>query len=372
MTLDIPSYRLYNQRLSTTTFTTPTEVVSWLGAVQAQDYAGAKWALAQRMTDTTDAALDRAFADGSILRTHLLRPTWHFVTPGDIRWLLKLTGPRVQAGNAFMYRRTEMDTAIIKKSYAVLEKALRDGKQLTRAELGAAFEKAGIVAEGQRLSYFMMSAELDGIIVSGARRGKQFTYTLLEERVPPVKALSREESLAELVKRYFLTRGPATLQDFTWWSGLTMADAKNGIEMVKSGFIREMIDGQEYWFSDVKPPKNKRDPQTFLLPNYDEYFIGFKDRSAIGKIARQANIAADDPTLIAHVIILNGQIVGGWRRTLNKAEAFVETSLITKLGKAEKQAIADAADCFGKFLELPVSLIHKVYTNEQRKTRSLS
>jgi len=369
--LDITSYRLYNQRLSTTTFKTPAEVVNWLGAVQAQDYAGAKWALAQRMTDTTDAALDQAFADGSILRTHLLRPTWHFVTPADIRWLLKLTGPRVQAGNAFMYRKSEMDKAIIRKSYVVLEKALRDGKQLTRTELGLALEKAGIVAEGVRLGYFMMSAELDAVICSSGRRGKQFTYTLLEERVPPVKALTREEALAELVKRYFLTRGPATLQDFTWWSGLTMADARNGIEMVKSRFVSETMAGQEYWFNDSMPPGKEKSLTAYLLPNYDEYFIGFKDRSAIGKFARQANITADDPALIAHIIILDGQIVGGWRRTLNKDRVLVEASLIKKLIRSEKQALADAADRFGRFLELPISLIHKEHTNEQRKTRSL-
>ncbi len=359
MALDIPSRRLYNQRLSRTDFKTPNEVVSWLGAVQAQDYAGAKWALAQRTTDATDAALDRAFADGSILRTHLLRPTWHFVTPRDIRWLLKLTGPRVQAGNAFMYRKAEMDKAVIRKSYTVLEKALRDGKQLTREELGGALEKAGILAEGQRLSYFMMSAELDGIIVSGARRGKQFTYTLLEERVPPVRAVSREEALVELVKRYFSTRGPATLQDFSWWSGLTMADAKNGIEMVKSEFVSDVLHGKEYWFSASRLPKNKQHPRVFLLPNYDEYFIGFKDRSAITQVARQAGIAADDPALIAHVIILDGQIIGGWRRMLNKSGVLVETSLITKVGRTEWGLIAQAAERFGRFLNLRVSLTYK-------------
>ena len=369
--MDIPLYRLHNQRLSTTTFTTPDEVVSWLGAVQAQDYAGAKWALAQRMTDTTDAALDRAFADGSILRSHLLRPTWHFATPTDIRWLLQLTAPRVHAVNAFMYRQTELDKTTFKKSYFVLEKSLRDGKQLTRTELAAALEKAGIIANGIRLGCIMMSAELDGLLISGARRGKQFTYALLEERVPPVRALSREEALAELTKRYFLTRAPATLADFVWWSGLTMADAKMGIEMVKSEFVSEKIDGQEYWCSDSKPPKRDDSPRAFLLPNYDEYFIGFRDRSAIGKFVNQANLAANDPALIAHVIILNGQVVGGWRRTLNKNDVLVETKLFAKLDKAEKQLIAEAAERFGKFLELPVSLMFKEYFHEQRKTRSL-
>jgi len=371
MNLEITHFRLYNQRLSTTTFKTPNEVVQWLGAVQAQDYAGAKWAIAQRMLDATDSALDQAFADGSILRTHLLRPTWHFVTPKDIRWMLKLTAPRVHAVSAYMYRKEGLDKAIIKKSYAVLEKSLRDHKQLTRAELGSAFEKSGIIAEGQRLSYFMMSAELDGVICSGARRGKQFTYALLEERVPQAKAISRAEALTELISRYFSTRAPATLHDFTMWSGLTMADAKNGIEMVKSLFMSEDINGQTYWFPESAPPEKIKTPTAYLLPNYDEYFIGFKDRSAIGEVAKRAGIKGDDPALIAHIIILDGQIVGGWRRTLKKDEALVETSLLTKLTEAEERAIADAAERFGKFLGLAVSLTHKEHANEQRKTRSL-
>jgi hypothetical protein len=371
MALDIPSYRLYNQRLSTPNFKTPHAVVQWLGAVQAQDYAGAKWALAQRMMDTTDTALDQAFADGSILRTHLLRPTWHFVTPQAIRWMLALTAPRVHAVSAYMYRQSGLDKATFKKSNATLEKALRDGKQLTRTELTTALDKAGISADGFRLTYLMMYAELEGLICSGARRGKQFTYALLEERVPPVKTIDRSEALAELTSRYFATRGPATLADFTMWSGLTMTDAKNGIEMVKSQFVSEVLNGQTYWFPESTPPKKAKSPTAYLLPNYDEYFIGFKDRSAIGEVAKKAGIKGDDPALIAHIIILDGQIVGGWRRTLKKDEVVVETSLITKLNEADEGAVANAAERFGRFLELPVSLIHKEHTNEQRKTRSL-
>jgi hypothetical protein len=353
---EIARRRLHNQRLSIPSFNKPEEVVSYLGAVQSQDYAGAKWALAQRMTDTSNVLLDKAFNEGSILRTHLMRPTWHFVAPKDIRWLLKLTGPRVHAVNAFMYRQSDIDPALIKKSYTVLEKALRGNKQLTRTELGSTLEKAGIPAKGVRLGYFMMSAELDGVICSGGRRGKQFTYALLEERVPPVKSLTRDEALAELMKRYFSTRGPATLQDFTWWSGLTMADAKHGIELIKSGFQQEEMDGQTYWFSEIIPAIDTRFPMAYLLPNYDEYFIGFKDRSAIGQVAREANIGKDDPSVMAHLIILDGQVVGGWQRTLEKSKVTVELNPFTKLTKPEKQAVAESADRFGKFLDLTVEL----------------
>jgi len=355
MTLDIVRHRLHNQLLAQTEYTQPGQIVEWLCAVQSQDYAGAKWALGQRVKDaTTDAAIDKDFNEGKILRTHLMRPTWHFVAPADIRWLLMLTAPRVHAVNAFMYRKLELDSAILKKSYKVLEKALQGNKQLTRAELGIALEKAGILAEGLRLGYIMGSAELDGVICSGARKGKQFTYALLEERASQVKPLKRDEALAELTRRYFTTRGPATLQDFTWWSGLTMADAKKGIEMVKSKFVSEVLEDQTYWFADSTSPVREKSPTVHLLPNYDEYFIGFKDRSAIGEVAKRAGIKADDPSLIAHIIILDGQIVGGWRRTITKNAVMLEPKLLVDLTKSQERALAREVDRYSEFLQLPV------------------
>jgi len=370
MALDIASYRLHNQRLSENKLETPADVVTWLGAVQAQDYAGAKWAIGQRMKDATDTALERAFNEGRILRTHLLRPTWHFVTPDDIRWMLELTAPRVRALMAYMDRQLELDKITFKKSNTALIKILRGGKYLTRAELGSALQKSGINTDKLRLGHIMMHAELDGVVCSGPRRGKQFTYALLEERVPAAKALTRDESLAELVTRYFQSHGPATLQDFGIWSGLTITDARFGIEMVKSHFVSEVIDSQTYWFTETQLTRRKKSLTAYLLPNYDEFFIGFKDRSAIGRVALQAGIQKDDPALIAHIIILDGQLVGGWKRILKKNEVLVEASLITKLTDPEKQAIADAAELCGTFLGLPVSLSYKEHKHEQRKTRS--
>lgn len=355
--LEIAHRRLRNQGLSKIIFKSANDIVTQLGAVQAQDYAGAKWALGQRLKDSSDAALDKAFADGSILRTHLLRPTWHFVSPTDIRWLLMLTGPRVQAGNAFMYRKMELDRATFKKSNAVLEKVLQGGAQLTRTEFASAFEQKGIFTkDGIRLGLLMMNAELDGVICSGARRGKQFTYALLEERVPLVKSISREEALAELSKRYFNTRGPATIQDFAWWSGLTMSDAKNGIEMNQSQFKSEAINDQTYWFNESKSSTKVKSLTAYLLPNYDEYFIGFKDRSAIGGRVSWSNLDESSSAFIAHILFIDGQIVGGWRREPKKDSVIVELNLITKLKKAEHEAIADASERYGKFLGLPVEL----------------
>lgn len=369
MNLDIASYRLHNQRLLQTDLTQPAEVVNWLGAVQSQDYAGAKWALGLRTRGLTDPDVDRAFADGSILRTHVLRPTWHFVTPADIRWMLALTGPRVHAVNATMQRQLEVDKATIRKSHQLMEKTLRGHNYLKREEIASELEKVGIRAAGPRLAYIVMSAELDGLICSGPRRGKQFTYALLEERVPRGRDLTRDEALAELVKRYFQSHAPATLQDFCVWSGLTLADAKNGIEMVRSGFMSEGINGQTYWFPETKPVKRKI-PIAHLLPNYDEYFIGFKDRSAIAQSIRKSEIQKDDPALLSNIIVLNGQVIGGWKRTLKKNQVHVEASLLTGLSDDDKLAIQRAAELFATFLELPLALSYKVSDREQRTSRS--
>ncbi|HEU4794889.1 MAG TPA: winged helix DNA-binding domain-containing protein, partial [Pyrinomonadaceae bacterium] len=195
----IVSERLHNQKLSSSTFQRPVEVVRWMGAVQAQDFHGAKWALALRMRATTDQAIQDAYNNGEILRTHLLRPTWHFVAPEDIRWLLELTGPRVNLKCGSGYRMFELDAAVFKKSHRAITNALKGGKQLTRSDLKAVLNRAGVAADnGIRLGHILIRAELDRVICSGPRKGNQFTYALFEERVPPGKSFTRDEALAEL------------------------------------------------------------------------------------------------------------------------------------------------------------------------------
>ncbi len=253
--------------------------MSWLGAMQAQEYTSAKWAIGLRLHNIQEADIDQAFNVGAILRTHLLRPTWHFVIPADIRWLLALTAPRVNAINAFMHRKLELDNKVLKRSNDALAKSLEGGKQLTRTELKTKLEKKKIIADGLRLGYIMAQAELDGIICSGPKEGKQFTYALLEERVPPVKHLNKDEALAELSKRYFSSRGPATLKDFSTWSGLSCVDVKSGLGMVKSQFVQEKINNEDYYFLP-SVSINKEVQNAYLLPIYDEYIMGYKNRSA--------------------------------------------------------------------------------------------
>ena len=353
---EIARLRLHNQRLSSTTFHTAQQVVTHLGAVQSQDYAGAKWAVGQRMVEASDAALEQAFNDGCLLRTHVLRPTWHFVSPEDIRWMLKLTAPRVHAANAFAYRQSGWDTTTFKNSNRVLEKTLRDGKQLTRAELGSALDKAGITAEGVPLGYLTIYAELEGIICSGVRRGKQFTYALLDERAPQAKSLTREEALAELTRRYFMSRGPATLQDFVWWSGLSMADARKGLELVKVELRQQTIDDQTYWLGDSIPKIKDKPGTVCLLPDYDEYLVAYADRRSAFDTTHTDKLDSRGMVLAQYTMVLDGQVTGTWKRILKARQVLMEMVCFRVLGKVEKQAVTEAAEGYGKFLGLPVEL----------------
>jgi len=355
--VDLARRRLATQHLLTPTITEPAEVVRRLGAVQAQDYGSAKWGVGTRTRGAVDAVVERAANEGSILRTHVLRPTWHFVTPADIRWMLALTAPRIKAAMAYYDRQLELDAAVFRRSNGAVSRALPDGRQLTRAELAQVFRRARVNAAGsQRLGHLLMRAELEGIACSGARRGKQATYALFEERVPPAAPLDRDEALLELTGRYFATRGPATVQDFAWWAGLTVADASRGVEIVGRRLEREVINDETYWLEPATRSPRKRSPTAHLLPNYDEYFIGFKNRSAIGERLSVAEGMMVGDALRAHVIVVDGQLVGGWKRTLTRAAVVVELTLLVSLTKPEQEAVVAAAQALGGFLELPVEL----------------
>jgi hypothetical protein len=346
--------RLAGQYLTTTGPQTGSDVVRALGAVQAQDYAGAKWAVGQRTRDATDAGLERELSDGTILRTHVLRPTWHFVAPADIRWMLALTAPRVKAAMAYHDRVFDLTPRVYRRGTAALTKALAGGKHLTRAELAKTLERAGVrTTSGQRLG-LMLRAELDAVVCSGPRRGKQATYALLDERVPPAAILERDEALLELVRRYFSTRGPATQRDFAWWSGLSVADAKRGIQIAERDLEEVAFDGQPFYFIERVLPKAR--PSAHLLPNYDEYFIGYKDRSAIAARLGHAKPVTGGSWLIAHAAFVDGQLVGGWKRALERNAVLVELDLASRLTAAEKRRVVAAAQRFGAFLGLPVTL----------------
>jgi Winged helix DNA-binding domain len=344
--LDVATQRLHNQQIENTNLKAPSDVVAWLGAMQAQDYAAAKWAIGLRLQHVTDADVEQAFTEGKILRTHVLRPTWHFVTPEDIHWLLKLTAPRVHAFNAYQYRQLELDDTLFKRSSNVFVKELQGGKQLTRSELATMLEEASILAKGSRLAHIIMCAELEGILCSGARRGKQFTYTLLEERAPNAKSLERDEALAELVKRYFSSHGPATLQDFAWWSGLTVTEAKVGLENAKSHLIQETIEGQTYWLS--QNINNAVSTNVHLLPWFDEFLVAYKDRSAVLESVNTKQVNAGG--MLNPTIISDGQVVGTWKSVLKKDTVTLHLMPFRSLEETEKHSLAVAVERYSTFL----------------------
>lgn len=354
-TSDIIHYRLINQQIARTKFKKPDEIVTWLVAMQAQEYAMAKWSIGLRLPGSKDADIEKAFNDGSILRTHLMRPTWHFVTPADIRWMLALTAPRVHAASSFMYSKVGLDNKIFKRSNDTLAKALQGGKYLTRVALKSALERAKIVAEGFRLGYLMMYAELEGIICSGPRQGNQFTYALLDERAPMATgwAFNREEALAEFATRYFASRGPATTRDFATWSGLTMQDAKAGVATLSPDFVHQVKDAHEYVLipTALKSKPNKAEQTTFLMPDYDEYGMGYKDRSAIFNAGNLSRPIRGDNPVYNRMIIIDGKIEGTWRRTIKNNTVVVETVPFTALTKAKKQAVTNAVKRYRSFYE---------------------
>ncbi len=354
---DIISLRQENQKLVQSTFEKPTDVLSWMCAMQAQEYAMAKWSIGLRLKGSKDADIEKNFNEGSILRTHLMRPTWHFVTPLDIRWMLELTASRVMVVNAFTYRECELDSKIFKKSNDIIVKALEGGKQLTRDKLKSALEKGKIFADGIRLSCFMMQAELDGIICSGARQGNQFSYALLDEWVPPVKKLHRKEALEALSIRYFTSRGPATIPDFVTWSGLTVKDAKEGIAMIGSGLIKEMIDGREYFLTPYALKNKYNSKLTFLMPDYDEYGMGYKDRSAMFNPRIKVPEIGIRQFPYNRMVILDGRIAGAWKRDIAKDRVIIQIDLFTQLSKPAHQKILSAAKKYADFLGMKAEIL---------------
>lgn len=354
ISLSLARQRLSQQRLAADPLSTPAEVVAWMGAVQAQDYPGAKWALGLRMQAATEAAIDQAFNEGVILRTHVLRPTWHFVAPADIRWMLALTRPRVIRSVAAYFRQNELDDALIARCEEILASALRGGRQLTRVELGSALSAVGIPTNGLRLLLIVMRAELDGLICSGPRRGKQFTYMLIDERVPPEPVLAREEALAELTRRYFTGHGPATANDFAWWSGLTLADVRTGLDLAAAHLESIVIDGQTCWFpvSGITPAPDGDAGGALLLPTYDEFLVGF---SAFGETRNGGRLDPEEDNFAA-TILVDGRVAGRWRRTLKKSAVTVKLAPFAPLSLEETASLSAAADHYGAFLGLPVNL----------------
>lgn len=351
--IEVARARLRTQGITHPIRGTPAEIVRRLLAVQAQDYLGAKWGIGLRLRGATDAAVDRAVNSDAIIRTHVLRPTWHFVHADDIRWLLALTGPRVLAANAPVSRRLGLDARTLAKAHGAIACALEGGRSLTRDELAVAIERAGVhPAAGQRLAYIVMHAEQVALICSGPRRGKQFTYALMDERVPLAPPVARDEALARLARRFFAGHGPATVHDLARWASLTVAESRKAAGSVRDEFATRVIGGREFLFSGAGSLGGGRtDPRAHLLCIYDEYIAGYRHRAGIISDENRRTISGRGAA-VGHVFVIGTEVLGTWSRTFTGRETAIRIEPFGRLTRAHRALLDEAAAAFGRFMEL--------------------
>jgi hypothetical protein len=357
---EIARLRLRRQHLSGRALPTPEAVVGWLGAVQAQEYGVAKWAVARRSRGRiTSADLDRALAEGRILRTHAMRATWHFVLPADVRWLLALVGPRIRARMASYYLRSGLTDAVFARSQAVLREALAGGRQLVRKEVAAAFARGRVATDGLKLRFLLLQAELDLVVCSGALRGTRQTFALVDDLVPPAAALPEDEALAELTRRYFSSHGPATLKDFLWWSSLTAAQVRRGLQLLAGKGLRQLeAGGRTYWMGEAPARRAAAGTPVHLLQAFDEYIIGYTESRKVLAVAGAPDAPTGAPRY-SNVLTRDGQVIGFWRTVPDLEQALVDVRLGRPLDGATRNALEEELERYGRFMQLPARLLTK-------------
>jgi winged helix DNA-binding protein len=351
---ELASLRLANQRLAGTPFRDAVEVVRWLGAVQAQEYPVARWSIGQRADGLTELDVDAALAESRLVRTHVLRPTWHLVGADDLRWLVELTRPRIERRSALRQRRLGLDDRLLDRTDALIAEALREHGPLTRGRLAAFLEERGVEARGVHLAYMLMHAELGLLICSGPLEGKRHTYALVADRVPASAVVPRERALGALATRYFTSHGPATAKDFAWWATLTAADARAAVELAGS-LERIELGRRTYWWapSSAAVAAVATTSRAHLLQAYDEYVIAYSESRDLLDLDGFARVARADGRTFSHVVVLDGQVVGRWRRIVERSSIAIDVRLARALRPRERRAVDDAVERYGVFVELP-------------------
>lgn len=348
----IPAHRLDRQLISRPRFDRPAQVVAWFGAMQAQDYLAALWAVGLRTPGATDAAIEAALAEGAVVRTHLFRGTWQLVAREDVRWMLDLVGPRMIRAWGSWSRKLGLEDRMLGRCGELLAAALAGGARLTRQELAAALERGRIRDARGRLSHILGHAELAGVICGAGRRGNQAVWVLLDHHVPAERGRTREEALAELAVRYFRSRGPATAADFAWWTGFSLGGAREALELAKTGLASERAGGATYWFVPDREA-TARSRRAHLLPAFDEYLVGYKDRGAVvaQQYARRVNAGGG---MLNPAVVVGGRVVGTWQRTLEQGGVAVAVRSFGRLTPTMRDAVAAAADRYKAFLGAPL------------------
>lgn len=345
--------RLASQQVAQPSSDDPATIVRSMGAIQAQDYLGALWAVGLRTLHASEQTVEQALAEARIVRTWPMRGTIHFVAPEDVRWMLALLTPRIVRLGQTRLRDLAIDAVTLTASEVALGLALEGGRQLTRPELYAELEQAGIATGGQRGIHILGQLSMVGLLCFGARAGKQPTFTLLDEWVSPTPPLSHDEALARLAGRYFTSHGPATLHDFAWWSGLTMADARFGLAAVADQLAESRLDGRSYLAARGLDAGSAAS-EVFLLPSFDEFLLAYRDRAAVLDPAHADRVVPSSNGLFSPIVVVGGRVVGTWRRELKPGRVVLSYNVFDEFGPLDWQALDEQGARYGCFLNTTV------------------
>lgn len=350
--IEIVQQRLARQSITQPQDATPAQIVARLGAMQAQEYASAGWAVGLRINGATATQIEAAVAQQQIVRTWPLRGTLHFVAREDLDWLLRLTAPGMIAGNARRYQELELDAATLRRGVDLIVQTLGDGIPRARAPLMAALNAAGIHTDGQRAAYLLQRAALEGLICRGANDGSSAPYCLVTPAAAPPKIFSEDEALAELAWRYFAGHGPATLQDFVWWSGLKVGQARAGLAAVQARLAQAPHTDQTYYWAEDSAVIASSAKRVDLLPGFDEYYLGYRDRAAVIDPQYATRVVPGGNGIFKPMVVVDGRVQGIWKRTVKKGKVQIAVEGFTPFAPEVVAALPDAANRFGAYLGL--------------------
>ncbi|RKN85962.1 winged helix DNA-binding domain-containing protein [Paenibacillus ginsengarvi] len=351
----IPYRRMHNLHIAGERMDQGEQVVQQLGALQAQDYHQALWAIGMRTLSSTVADIEQIIEDRRIVLTWTMRGTIHFVHPENVRWMLKYLASRLLAQDGRRLQQLELNQEIIERCRRIIYDTLQGNRRISRPHLMQLLEENGVHTKNQRGYHILWYLAQSGHICLGPREGKQQTFVLLEEWVPAAKELEKSEALALLAERYFTSHGPATVPDLAWWAGITLTDARQGVEAIRSRLVAEKINGQEYWTADKAPARvSHEEPSVYLLPGFDEYLLGYKDRSAVLSPAHAPHVVPGNNGVFMPTIVIDGQVSGIWKRTLKSKGIDIEFILFAPR-KDREEHIIEAAGRYCRFMGLPLA-----------------
>ena len=346
----IKTIRTQSQQLATPLFEKPKELVAWMGAIQAQDYNMSKWAIGVRLQGAKLSDIENALQKGEILRTHVMRPTWHLVAAEDIRWMLQLSKERIKSSS----KSRDADLGITEKIFSrvldIIGKILAGNNHLTRQEIALKLNEYGIKTDCALMIHYMQRAEVEGLVCSGIDKGTKQTYALIDERALPTAQPTKEETLAKLATNYFQSHSPASLQDFAWWSGLSAANCKYAVNL-----ITKDIDTNKFSTfgglitHNLYKSETKNISQIHFLPTFDEYLISYKDRTHVIDLQHQPKAFTKNGTFYP-IIMCDGKIVGAWSKIVKKGRVEVNPVFFENDFKPNKTQLEKAKNRYIEFV----------------------